>query len=126
MQNVARRSSGSDQQRSEFLRTSGEFDSLGWVCIGVLSALIQAISSPTHCSWELPFAMGAGISVSVKALRKMSVQRVEKKNQVSFKICRSSSMLSTAERPVGWRILRPVPSRPVPAGAMTSHNPFEL
>jgi hypothetical protein len=71
--------SGSVQQPSNHLCMAGVFDSVGRVCIvtGLLSALIQTISSPTHCSWELPFAMGVGILIGVKALRKMSVQRVE-------------------------------------------------
>ena len=71
--------SGSVQLLSDHLCMAGVFDFVGRVCIGtgVLSALIQTISSPAHCSWELPFAMGVGILVGVKALRKISVRRVE-------------------------------------------------
>lgn len=67
------------QQPSDHLCMIGVFDSVGWACVGagVSSALIQTMSNPTHCSWELPFAMGVGILVGVKALRKVSVHRVE-------------------------------------------------
>jgi hypothetical protein len=70
---------GSVQQTSHHLCMGGAFNSIGRVCIGtgVLSAVIQAISSPTHCSWELPFAMGVGILVGVKVLGKLSVLQVE-------------------------------------------------
>ena len=76
---LAGKPSGSVQQPSDHLCMAGVFDSVGRVCIGVgvLSVLIQTISSPTHCSWELPFAMGVGILIGVKALRKISAQRVE-------------------------------------------------
>jgi hypothetical protein len=76
---LAGKPSGSVQLPSDRLSMASVFDSVGRVCIGtgVLSALIQTISSPAHCSWELPFAMGVGIWVGVKALIKMSVQRVE-------------------------------------------------
>ncbi|WP_140804573.1 hypothetical protein [Rhodanobacter glycinis] len=76
---LAGKPSSSPQLLSGHLRMAGVFDSVGRVCIGtgVLSALIQTISSPAHCSWELPFAMGVGILVGVKVLRKISVQRVE-------------------------------------------------
>jgi hypothetical protein len=76
---LAGKPSGSVQQASDHLRMAGVFNSVGRVCLGtgVLSAFIQTISSPTHCSWELPFAMGVGVLVGVEALRKMSVQRVE-------------------------------------------------
>src|ERR1700735_1717631 len=68
------------QQTSDHLRTAAVFNSIGRVCIGtgVLSAFIQIIFSPTHCSWELPFAMGVGILVGAGALRKMSVRRLER------------------------------------------------
>lgn len=75
-----RKQPGSGQQPSDHLcMIVGVFDSVGRVCIGTgfFSALIQTISSPTHCSWELPFAMGVGILVGVKAFGKMSAQRVE-------------------------------------------------
>ena len=51
------------------------FDSVGRACIGagVLSAMIQVISNPTHCSWELPFAMGVGILIGAKGLGKVAV-----------------------------------------------------
>jgi hypothetical protein len=67
------------QQTSDHPCMAGVFNSVGRVCIGtgVLSALIQTISIPTHCSWELPFAVGVGILVGVKALGKLSVLRVE-------------------------------------------------
>jgi hypothetical protein len=70
---------GSVQQTSDDLRMAGAFNSVGRVCIGtgVLSAVIQTIVSPTHCSWELPFAVGVGILAGVKALRKLSVLHVE-------------------------------------------------
>ena len=66
-------------QTPDHLRTADVFNSIGRVCIGtgVLSGFLQIISSPTHCSWELPFSMGVGILVGVKALRKMSVRRLE-------------------------------------------------
>jgi hypothetical protein len=80
---LAGKPSGSVQQPSDHLCMAGMFDFVGRVCIGagVLSALIQTISNPTHCSWELPFAMGVGTLVGVKALRKMSVHRVEKRSR---------------------------------------------
>jgi hypothetical protein len=66
---------GSVRQTSDHLCMAGVFNSVGRVCVGtgVLSAFIQTISSPTHCSWELPFAMGVGILVGVEALKKISV-----------------------------------------------------
>jgi hypothetical protein len=77
-----RKPAGPHQQRSEYLSMASRFDSVGRVCIGagVLSALIQAISSPTHCSWELPFAMGSGILIGVKVLRILSEKGVEKQS----------------------------------------------
>jgi hypothetical protein len=76
---LAGNTSGPDQRPSDHLRVAGVFDFVGAVCVGagVLSALIQTMSSPTHCSWELAFAMGVGILVGVKALGKMPVRRVE-------------------------------------------------
>jgi len=75
--------SGAGQQRSEYRCMARGLGSFGWVCVGVgiLSALIQAISSPSHCSWELPFAMGVGILVGVKAFGKKSAQRVETRSK---------------------------------------------
>jgi hypothetical protein len=67
------KSDDSDQQRSGHLCMAAVFDSLGRLCIGagILSALIQTISNPTHCSWEFPFAMGVGILIGAKALGKI-------------------------------------------------------
>lgn len=72
---LAWKSDGPDQQRYEPSGMAAVFDSVARVCLGagILSALIQTVSSPTHCSWEIPFAMGVGILVGVKALRKISV-----------------------------------------------------
>lgn len=66
---------GPDQQRHATPGMADVFDSVAWVCmgVGILSALIQTVFSPTHCSWEMPFAVGVGIFVGVKALRKISV-----------------------------------------------------
>lgn len=66
---------GPDQQRSGRLCMATVFDSVGRACIGagVLSAMIQVISNPTHCSWELPFAMGVGILIGAKGLGKVAV-----------------------------------------------------
>jgi hypothetical protein len=66
---------GSDSQRSEHLGMASVFDSFGRVCIGagVLSALIQTVFNPTHCSWEFPFALGIGILIGAKALGKIPV-----------------------------------------------------
>jgi hypothetical protein len=71
-------SPGLNQERSEYLSMAGGFDSVGRVCIGsgILSALIQTLSSSTHCSWEFPFAMGVGIVLGVKVLRRMSTRQV--------------------------------------------------
>jgi hypothetical protein len=79
---LVRKPSGSHQQRSGFSCMAGGFGYVGWICVGVgvLSAFIQAISSPTHCSWEFPFAMGIGILIGAKALEKMSA-RVLKQDQ---------------------------------------------
>lgn len=68
-----------DQKRSDHLGMDDVFEAWGKVCVGagVLSMLIQAISSPTHCSWEFPFAMGVGFLVGVKVLRKISARSVE-------------------------------------------------
>jgi hypothetical protein len=76
---LAGKPSGSVQQISDHLCMRDVFNSIGRVCIGtgVLSAVIQTIVSPTHCSWELPFAVGVGILAGVKALRKLSVLHVE-------------------------------------------------
>jgi hypothetical protein len=73
------KASGSVQQRSDHVYTASVFDFVGRVCIGagVLSALIQTIASPTHCSWELPLAMGVGVLVGLKVLRKMPVRHAE-------------------------------------------------
>jgi len=67
--------SGSDQQRTDHLGMAAAFDSIGRVCIGAgaLSALIQTLTSPTHCSWEFLVAMGVGILVGAKALAKMPI-----------------------------------------------------
>lgn len=67
---------GSCQRRSKPLCMADALDAVGHVCIGVgiLSALIQAASSPTHCSWELPLAIGVGISAGAKVWRKMSAK----------------------------------------------------
>ena len=67
--------SGPDQQRSDHLGMAAVFGSIGRVCIGAgaLSALIQTLTSPTHCSWEFPVAMGAGILIGAKALAKVPV-----------------------------------------------------
>jgi hypothetical protein len=69
------KSHDSDQRRYGHLCMTTVFDSIGKVCIGVgvLSALIQTMSSPTHCSWEFPFAMGVGILIGAKALGKIAV-----------------------------------------------------
>lgn len=77
------KSPGTDRQRSEHSYMDGGFDSVGKVCIGVgiLSALIQTMSSPTHCSWEFPLAMGIGILVGAKGFKKMAVQRVETRSK---------------------------------------------
>jgi hypothetical protein len=66
---------GDVKRRSYHLDMDQVFEFGGSVCIGagVLSAMIQAASSPAHCSWELSFAMGIGILVGVKALRRMSM-----------------------------------------------------
>ena len=76
---LAGKPSVSVQQTSDHLCMGDVFNSIGRVCIGtgVLSAVIQTIVSPTHCSWELPFAVGVGILAGVKALRKLSVLHVE-------------------------------------------------
>lgn len=68
----------SGQRRSKPLCMADALDAVGHVCIGagILSALIQAISSPTHCSWELSLAMGVGISAGAKVWRKMPAQSV--------------------------------------------------
>ena len=67
--------SGADQQRSDHLGMAAVFDSVGRVCVGagVLSAVIQTLASPTHCSWEFPVAMGAGIWIGIKAQAKVPV-----------------------------------------------------
>ncbi len=71
----ARKPLGSDQQRSEYPYMATICDFAGRVCIGVgvLSALIQKIYSPTHCSWELPLAVGLGISIGANALAKVKI-----------------------------------------------------
>ena len=76
---LAGKTSGPAQRPSDDLRVAGVFYFVGKVCIGtgVLSALIQIFSRPTHCSWELPFAMGVGVLVGVKVLGKMPARRVE-------------------------------------------------
>jgi hypothetical protein len=67
--------SSPDERRSVHLGMVAKLDSIGRVCIGagVLSALIQTLVSPTHCSWEFPVAMGAGILIGAKALSRMPV-----------------------------------------------------
>jgi hypothetical protein len=75
---LVRQSSGSHPPGFGHLSMAGGFDAVGKVCIGsgVLSALIQTLSSPTHCSWEFPFAMGIGIVLGVKVSRQMVAQQV--------------------------------------------------
>ncbi|WP_250622890.1 hypothetical protein [Pinirhizobacter soli] len=67
--------SGPDQQGIGDLGMAAAFDWIGRVCIGagVFSALIQTLASPTHCSWEFPVAIGAGILIGAKALARMPV-----------------------------------------------------
>jgi len=67
--------SGADQPRSGHPGMAAAFDSIGRVCIGAgaLSALIQILATPTHCSWEFPVAMGAGILIGAKALAKVHI-----------------------------------------------------
>ncbi|MFK2932398.1 hypothetical protein ISP14_16565 [Dyella agri] len=67
---------GSGQRQSRPLCMADALDAVGHVCIGagILSALIQAISSPAHCSWQLPLAMGVGISAGAKVWQKMPAQ----------------------------------------------------
>ncbi len=74
----ARKPQSSDQRRPESQCMAGALDVVGHVCIGagILSALIQVTSSPTHCSWELSLAMGIGISVGAKVWRKMPVHSI--------------------------------------------------
>ena len=51
------------------------FDAVGRVCIGVgiLSAFIQTIYNPTHCSWELPLAVGLGLLIGANAMAKLKI-----------------------------------------------------
>ena len=71
---LAGKTSGPAQRPSDDLRVAGVFYFVGKVCIEGTgtssSALIQIFSRPTHCSWELPFAMGVGVLVGVKVLGK--------------------------------------------------------
>ena len=75
---LVRQSSGSGQPGFGYLSMAGGFDAVGKVCIGsgILSALIQTLASPTHCSWEFPLAMGFGILLGVKVSRQMFAQQV--------------------------------------------------
>lgn len=72
---LSRKQTGYWRQPIEHSCMDAVFDSIGRICIGtgILSALIQILSSPTHCSWELPFAMGIGVLIGAKALGKIPV-----------------------------------------------------
>ncbi|HMH69189.1 MAG TPA: hypothetical protein VK519_14855 [Pinirhizobacter sp.] len=72
---LAGKPSGSDQRWPGHLGMATMFDSIGKACIGAgcLSALIQILTSPTHCSWEFPVAMGVGILIGAKVLAKIPV-----------------------------------------------------